>query len=74
MIFGDCDNTMMNQNPSFVGKESDFDSLFSAKLQNWVDACLTNSALKAPGEAGLAVQKMIDGVYRSATAGQQVAI
>jgi hypothetical protein len=43
-------------------------------LRNWVDACLHNSPLRAPGEAGLAVQKILDGVYRAADAGKEVAI
>jgi hypothetical protein len=28
----------------------------------------------APGEAGLAVQKMLDGIYRAAAAGKEVTI
>jgi predicted dehydrogenase len=39
-----------------------------------VDGCLKGSPLKAPGEAGLAVQKILDGVYRAAKAGKEVAI
>jgi predicted dehydrogenase len=39
-----------------------------------VDACLRDTPLRAPGEAGLAVQKILDGVYRSAAAGKEVAI
>jgi hypothetical protein len=35
---------------------------------------LYNKPLEAPGEAGLAVQKILDGVYRSAEAGKEVKI
>ena len=37
-------------------------------------ACLKGTPLTAPGEAGLAVQKILDGVYRAAAAGKEVAI
>ena len=33
-----------------------------------------NTPTEAPAEAGLAVQKMLDGVYRSAAAGKEVII
>ncbi|MGA2584813.1 MAG: Gfo/Idh/MocA family oxidoreductase [Tepidisphaeraceae bacterium] len=74
MIFTDRAGTMVNESPAFVGKKSDFDSLFELKLRNWVDACLHNAPLRAPGEAGLAVQKILDGVYRAADAGKEVGI
>jgi hypothetical protein len=35
---------------------------------------LHDKPLRAPGEAGLAVQKILDGVYRSAEAGREVGI
>jgi hypothetical protein len=38
------------------------------------DSEFIKSKLEAPGEAGMAVQKMIDGVYRSADAGKEVKI
>jgi predicted dehydrogenase len=48
--------------------------MFNAKLRNFVDGCLHDAPLKAPGEAGLAVQKILDGVYRAAEAGKEVPI
>jgi predicted dehydrogenase len=48
--------------------------LFYTKLRNWVDGATKNNPLEAPAEAGLAVQKMLDGIYRSAAAGKEVAI
>jgi predicted dehydrogenase len=73
-IFTDRAGTMVNETPAFVGSSTDFPFLFSLKLRNWVDACLRDTPLRAPGEAGLAVQKILDGVYRSAAAGKEVAI
>jgi predicted dehydrogenase len=74
MIFTDRAGTMVNDSPAFVGGKGDFPYLFALKLRNWVDGCLKDSPLRAPGEAGLAVQKILDGVYRSAESGKEVAI
>jgi predicted dehydrogenase len=74
MVFTDRAGTMVNESPAFLSKESDFQSLFALKLRNWVDACLKGTELTAPGEAGLAVQKILDGVYRAADAGREVEI
>jgi predicted dehydrogenase len=64
---------MINSTPNFVG-EGGWNELFATKLNNWVQGCLHGKELGAPGEAGLAVQKIIDGVYRSAGAGKEVTI
>jgi predicted dehydrogenase len=74
MTFTDRAGTMVNEEPAYVGGKTDFPYLFALKLRNWVDACMKDTPLKAPGEAGLAVQKILDGVYRSAEAGKEVAI
>jgi len=72
-VFTDRAGHMTNYSPAFTGP-STFDALFNAKLRNWVDAILYDKPLLAPGEAGLAIQKILDGVYRSAAAGKEVAI
>lgn len=72
-IFTDKAGTMVNTTPAFLPR-SDFTVLFEHKLKNFVGACTNNTPLEAPGEAGLAVQKMIDGIYRSAAAGKEVTI
>jgi predicted dehydrogenase len=74
LIFTDRAGTMVNESPAFVGARSDFAYLFEMKLRNWVDACAHGKPLRAPGEAGLAVQKILDGVYRAADAGREVEI
>jgi predicted dehydrogenase len=72
-VFTDRAGTMINSVPAFTGS-GEFDVLFAAKLRNFVDGCLYNKPLTAPGEAGLAVQKILDGVYRSSEAGKEIAI
>ncbi|MCL1857079.1 MAG: Gfo/Idh/MocA family oxidoreductase [Kiritimatiellaeota bacterium] len=69
-IYTDLNNMMVNATPVYVG-ECD---AFKAKLQNWVDAIRHGTPLGASGEAGLAVQKMLDGIYRSAALGKEVPI
>ena len=74
MLFADKNDTMVNVAPNYVGADTSFEGLFNHKLRNWVDGCVKGTPLEAPAEAGLAVQKMLDGVYRSAAAGKEVAI
>ena len=73
-IYTDRHDTMVNFTPHFLGGQAGFDTLFHLKLSNWVNGCIKGTPLEAPGEAGLAVQKMLDGVYRSAAAGKEVTI
>ena len=73
-IFTDNAGTMVNATPGWISPKSDFPTLFAYKLRNFVDGCLKGTPLRAPGEAGLAVQKILDGVYRSAEAGKEVKI
>ena len=72
-VFTDRAGHMTNYSPAYTASGA-FDMLFEYKLRNFVDACLYNKPLEAPGEAGLAVQKILDGVYRSAEAGKEVKI
>jgi predicted dehydrogenase len=72
--FRDVAGTMLNGIPGFL-PEGTIPELFKTKIRNWVDAATKGTELAAPGEAGLDVQKMLDGVYRSAEAkGQEVLI
>ncbi len=72
-IYTDENNTMFNLTPAYIPPD-EWEKWFIAKLQNWVDGCRKGTLLAAPGEAGLAVQKMLDGIYRSAEAGREVVI
>jgi predicted dehydrogenase len=74
MIFTDRAGTMINSTPSFLSSKTDFHNLFISKLRNFIDGCTKDTPLRAPGEAGLAVQKMLDGIYRSAEVGKEVKI
>ena len=73
-IFSDRAGSMVNSTPGWISQKNGFDDLFAYKLQNWVDAILKGTPLGAPGEDGLAIQKILDGVYRSAEAGKEVGI
>lgn len=69
MIFRDEMGYMTNTAPGFVPNTGDFPAMFKIKLRNWVDTCTKGGENFAPGEAGLDVQKILDGVYRSAANG-----
>ena len=68
-IYRDVAGTMINSKPGFLSSETDFNSLFFTKLRNFVDSATKGTEQAAPGEDGLAIQKILDGVYRSAAAG-----
>ncbi len=69
-LFYDKDGTMVNATPHFLEK----DRIWDIKMRNIVDTCLYNEENKAPGEHGLMVQKIIDGIYESAQTGKEVKI
>jgi predicted dehydrogenase len=70
MLFRDEGGYMLNVAPAFAGNEDPF----LAKIQHFI-ACLRDGATcVAPGEDGWMVQKMLDGVYRSAATGKVAAI
>ncbi|MDD4817009.1 MAG: Gfo/Idh/MocA family oxidoreductase [Victivallaceae bacterium] len=72
-IYQDMAGTMVNIVPNYL-PEASWTVNFVRKLTNWVNGCLKGSELTAPGEEGLAVQKMLDGIYRSAAEGREVEI
>ncbi len=72
-LYTDRDGFMVNAKANYM-PGLDFTTLFTAKLKNFALGVLDGTPLKAPGEDGLAVQKMIDGCYRSAEAGREVSI
>lgn len=67
-IFTDDSGAMVHIKPDYVAPDwnANWNYLFVRKLQNWVDACLKGTPLRASGEEGLAVQKILDAIYRSA--------
>lgn len=73
-LYYDNAGSMVNSQIAFT-PSTDFGTLFQAKIRNWVDGCLKGTELRAPGSAGLDVQKMINGIYDSAAnGGREVAI
>ncbi len=68
-LFRDEDGHMVNITPEWLEKPEPIIGIFHAKLRDFVDHVLYNRPSTAPGEHGLMVQKMIDGVYRSAERG-----
>ncbi len=74
-LFRNDNDYMTNVQPAWVGNGTGFATLFDEKLRNFVDHCLHNAPTPAPAEHGLMVQKMLDGIYRSAaTGGKEVKI
>ena len=70
-IYTDEHGHMVNTEPGWLSKES----MFSRKMNNFVDHCLYDKPTLAPGTDGLAVQRMLDALYRSAEdGGREVAI
>ncbi len=70
-IFTDKAGAMVHITPDYVAPDwnKNWTYLFERKLQNWVDGILKGTPLRASGEEGLAIQKILDGIYRSAAAG-----
>ncbi len=67
-IYTDAHGHMLNETPAYLAND-DFKVNFGHKLRNFVDHCLKGTPTMAPAEHGLMVQKMLDGVYRSADKG-----
>ena len=69
-IYKDHAGYMMNSNPGFLPQIDHF----LMKMKHFVEVCQGKRANEAPGEHGLMVQKILDGVYASAAAGHEVNI
>ncbi len=70
-IFTDEDGHMVNKAPGWLPQGD----LFARKMNNFVDHCLHDAPTLAPAADGLAVQRMLDALYRSAeNGGGEVAI
>jgi len=69
-LYTDLAGTMFNLEPAFLGKQD----AWKVKMGDWVGAIREGRKPMAPGEDGLAVQKMLEGIYKSAERGKEVAI
>lgn len=70
VIFTDVAGRMVNMTPQFSGNKD----CFQIKMEKFLDCVRTGRPSEAPGEDGLAVQKMLDGIYLSAEKGKEVPI
>ncbi len=61
---------MVDKTPAYIGNED----CFALKMRAFVDTALYGKPSESSGEAGLMIQKMIDGIYASADKGREVAI
>jgi predicted dehydrogenase len=69
-IFADHGGYMMNMTPAFLPKID----IFEYKIKHFVEVCRDGRKNEAPGEHGLMVQKMLDGVYASAQQKREVIV
>lgn len=69
-IFMDYNNYMVSGKIPFVGQWD----MWKYKMQHFVEVCRDGRKNECPGEHGLMVQKMLDGVYASAAKGAEVKI
>ena len=69
-IHTDENGYMVDKTPAFLPNVD----CFARKLRLFTDTVLYKKPTEAPGEAGLMVQKMLDGIYESAEKGKEVTI
>ena len=69
-VFKDQDGYMMSMTPGFIGNWDNF----GYKMKHFVEVCQGKIENASPGEHGLMVQKMLDGIYASAEQKREVKI
>ncbi len=69
-IFTDDQGIMVNLAPAFTGRGDGFDY----KMRHFVECVRDGKTCEAPGEDGLAVQRMLDAIYKSAGLGREVRV
>ena len=69
-LFKDEAGVMVNVDPVYAGEWSTFDY----KMAHWIGVIRGEEKNDAPGEDGLMVQKVLDGLYGSAEKGREVKI
>lgn len=69
-IFTDHGGYMMNMTPAFVPKVD----YWEYKMRHFVEVCRDGRKNESPGEHGLMIQKILDGVYASAKARCEVVV
>ena len=66
----DRNGYMVDMTPAYISNED----CFERKMRHFVDTALYNKPNDATAEAGLMIQKMIDGIYLAAEKGREVVI
>ncbi|MHC4788332.1 MAG: Gfo/Idh/MocA family oxidoreductase, partial [Planctomycetota bacterium] len=69
-VFTDEAGTMIDIEPAYTGDWKSMDR----KMEEWIAFLRGEQETQCPAAAGLAVQKMLDGLYASAEAGKEVPI
>jgi predicted dehydrogenase len=69
-IYTDYNNYMINASPAYIGNWD----IWEYKMKHFADVARGERKNEAPAEDGVAVQKMLDGVYAAAEAGHEVKI
>ena len=72
-VFTDQGGYMVNLAPGFL-PQGGWEPVWDRKMRHFVEVVRDGKPNQAPGEHGLMVQKMLDGVYASAEAGREVLI
>ena len=73
MICTDHNGYMVNMTPGWL-PGGGWDVIWEQKVKHFVEVVRDGKPNRAPGEHGLMVQKMLDGVYASAVAGKEVKV
>lgn len=69
-LFRDENGYMLTSEPACIGNWNDFEY----KMKHFVECIRFGRKCQAPGEDGLVVQQMLDGIYASAERGREVSI
>jgi predicted dehydrogenase len=72
-IFRDQNGYMFNMTPGYLPNMG-FNEIWDLKMKHFVDVVRDGKPNQSPGEHGMMVQKMLDGVYASAEQGKEVVI
>ncbi len=73
LLFTDHNGYMVNMAPGWIGAGG-WDVIWEQKIKHFVEVIREGKPNRAPGEHGLMVQKMLDGVYASAASGKEVRV
>ena len=65
-IFADEAGHMVNKTPGWLSPRTSWREVFDSKMDHFVEHVLHNKPTIAPGADGLAVQQMLNALYRSA--------